>query len=266
MLKFCGIAFHYFCDNAPSKVGKEKYGKRILSFMELMQKHTDAYIIIATDMYEKEILKQLQQGKFPEEQIIRFSYTQKKIYIDDDIVRPQKDEIYVDAGCYDGNSSLDFVQWAKGDVKRIYAFEPDERNYKMCEENLNECLTEVKLEKAGLWSEKSMLHFRNQHNASSGIDENGDIEVPVLSLDRVVGNDRVTFIKMDIEGAELEALKGAAETIKSNKPRLAICLYHKPEDILEIPQYIKELVPEYKLYIRHYLPYHYDTILYAVID
>lgn len=71
---------------------------------------------------------------------------------------------------------------------------------------------------------------------------------------------------MDIEGSELEALKGAVKTIQRDKPRLAICLYHKPEDIVEIPRLIKNLVPEYKLYIRHYIPYHFDTVLYAVID
>lgn len=70
---------------------------------------------------------------------------------------------------------------------------------------------------------------------------------------------------MDIEGAELEALKGAAETIKKNRPRLAICLYHKDEDIVDIPQYVKELVPEYKLYIRHYNVGLIDIVLYATL-
>ena len=57
-----------------------------------------------------------------------------------------------------------------------------------------------------------------------------------------------------------------ANTIKKNKPRLAIGLSHKPEDILDIPAYIKELVPEYKLYIKHYYPYFHDTVLYAVFE
>lgn len=69
---------------------------------------------------------------------------------------------------------------------------------------------------------------------------------------------------MDIEGAELAALQGGAETIKRYKPKLAISIYHKPEDIIEIPIYIKSLVPEYKLYIRHYTNMYAETILYAI--
>ena len=69
---------------------------------------------------------------------------------------------------------------------------------------------------------------------------------------------------MDIEGAELEALKGARNTILKDKPDLAICVYHKNEDIIEIPRYILELDPEYELYLRHYDLAEYETVLYAV--
>jgi hypothetical protein len=74
------------------------------------------------------------------------------------------------------------------------------------------------------------------------------------------------FIKMDIEGSELEALKGAKNTIKNQKPRLAISVYHKPEDIFEIPLYLKELVPAYKFYLRHdCLVNLTETVLYAML-
>lgn len=70
---------------------------------------------------------------------------------------------------------------------------------------------------------------------------------------------------MDIEGSELEALKGAVHTIQRDKPKLAICIYHKPEDMTEIPLYIKSLVPEYKFYVRHHSNCWTDTVLYAVM-
>lgn len=154
----------------------------------------------------------------------------------------------------------------KGKCKKIFAFEPDINNCQVCKKNFEEsCPVEYHLETAGLWSEKTVLKFVEE-DCGSHINEKGTVEVPTVNIDEVVGDSKVTFIKMDIEGAELEALKGASKTIQVNKPRLAICLYHKAEDIIEIPKYIKELVPEYKLFIRHYYPYFFDTVLYAVIE
>lgn len=74
------------------------------------------------------------------------------------------------------------------------------------------------------------------------------------------------MIKMDVEGAELESLKGARETILRNRPKLAICIYHKPEDMTEIPLYIKSLVPEYKFFVRHHSNYFAETVLYAIVQ
>lgn len=92
----------------------------------------------------------------------------------------------------------------------------------------------------------------------------GDNEV---FLDGGAYNDKEapTFIKMDIEGAELEALEGAKNTIVKSKPKLAICLYHKPDDLWKIPLYLKKLVPEYKFYIRHHSKVRWETVLYACI-
>ena len=87
-----------------------------------------------------------------------------------------------------------------------------------------------------------------------------------MPIDEAVDpNNRVTFIKMDIEGSELEALKGAQQTIQRDRPKLAICIYHKPEDMTDIPLYIKSLVPEYRLYVRHHSNRCSETVLYAVM-
>lgn len=93
------------------------------------------------------------------------------------------------------------------------------------------------------------------------------VSIPVTTIDNTIDPcDRVTMIKMDIEGSELEALKGAMETILRDKPKLAISIYHKMEDMWEIPLYIKELVPEYRFYIRHHNSGGFaESVLYAVM-
>jgi hypothetical protein len=75
------------------------------------------------------------------------------------------------------------------------------------------------------------------------------------------------FIKMDIEGSEPEALKGSANTITARKPKLAICLYHRIEDFWEIPLYLHDLVPWYKLFVRHHTSIFdlTETVLYAMV-
>ena len=81
-----------------------------------------------------------------------------------------------------------------------------------------------------------------------------------------MGKEKATFIKMDIEGSELEALKGAKNQIMNYSPRLAICVYHKREDLITIPQYIKKLVPEYKLYLRAHFPYASELVIYGIYE
>lgn len=110
------------------------------------------------------------------------------------------------------------------------------------------------------------MFFDAAGTASSKIlSEPTNIAVDVAAIDDIVDpEDKITFIKMDVEGAELESLKGAKRTIQRDYPKLAICIYHKPEDMVTIPTYIKKLVPEYKLYIRHHTYHTEETVLYAI--
>jgi hypothetical protein len=103
-----------------------------------------------------------------------------------------------------------------------------------------------------------------QGKGNSAIDSEGGEEVQVTTIDKELQGKKVTFIKMDIEGSELEALRGAKNVIMKNRPKLAICIYHKPEDIWEIPSIIMQYYPGYKFYLRHYSLTDSDTVLYAL--
>ena len=102
--------------------------------------------------------------------------------------------------------------------------------------------------------------------ASSGskIDALGNEEIIIESIDNILNGREATFIKMDVEGAELESLKGTRKTIVQYKPKLAICIYHKLEDFYKIPEFIMSCRSDYKFYISHYTSCEYETVLYAI--
>ncbi len=184
-------------------------------------------------------------------------------YFDTEILSPGIDEIFVDGGSLDGNDSLNFIKWSKGAYKAIYAFEPDSGNSrKLCE--FAQRYRDVYVFEEGLWDRETSLSFLSGKAENCAVSENGDCRVHVTSIDKKLSGQKVTFIKMDIEGSEEKALSGSADIIRKQKPRLAICVYHKPEDIIEIPQRILEINSEYRFYLRHYSYVDTETVLYAI--
>lgn len=189
-------------------------------------------------------------------------------YFDKDIIQIEQEEVFIDAGVYDLETSELFCEVCKSSgVKnyRVHAFEPDYISYCRCKERIDNILdSRIKLYNTGLWSQNTKVFFDAQGSGSSRISDcQSANSIDVVTLDSCIQG-KVTFIKMDIEGSELEALKGAERIIRTQKPKLAICIYHKPEDMFDIPKYIKELVPQYKLYVRHYSNAKTETVLYAV--
>lgn len=181
----------------------------------------------------------------------------------DPIAKLGKDEVIVDGGGYIGDSTADFIEELK-EYKRIFLFEPDRVNIEQAKTNLNG-YKNITFINAGLGNKGKTALFNGQGLSSSSFTDNiseGEL-VNIVSIDETL-HDKVTFIKMDVEGMELEALRGGAMHIQADRPVLAICLYHNVEDIYKIPLYIRELVANYKFFIRHYTAYHGETVLYAV--
>lgn len=178
---------------------------------------------------------------------------------------PSYDDIFIDAGAYTGDTLAAFMtKTKKQGCKKYYAFEPDAYNAQqlssfICEQNLKF----VEVMHCGLWSQPDILRFEGAHQTRSLISDSGKTTIKVESIDRLALG--ASFIKMDIEGAELEALKGASNQIKKFKPKLAIALYHKPGDLLDIPFFIKSLCPEYKFYLRIHSPMSEELVLYAIV-
>lgn len=259
-----------FCDNDKGKQGKEFLGYKIISPEQLAESYKDEVVVIPNYFYVDEMYSQLIDLGFSADKIFcinrNYSY-HKQQYFGEDFLNFSADEVFVDAGCFNFESSQQFIDRCP-DYKKIYAIEPDPECYNNCLDNIRSIGAEsVELVNKGAWScEETLSFFCTENHACSSINSGGEISIETIIIDKMVGDDSVSFIKMDIEGAELEALRGAEKTIIKNKPKLAICIYHKPEDVLDIPLYLSEIVPEYKFYIRHYSYAFAETVLYAIID
>ncbi len=186
-------------------------------------------------------------------------------YFQKDLLPPWEEEVLVDGGAYTGDTIYSFMDnYINDNTKsfRIYAWEPEANNRRQLQKN---CVgRNVTIVPYGMWKDKNVLKFC-EAAGSSCIEEHGIKDIEVNSIDNVHGGKKITFIKMDIEGAEIEALEGAKNTIISQHPKLAICIYHKPEHLYEIPLFIHDLVPEYKLYIRHHSDTISETVLYCTV-
>lgn len=258
-----------FCSSTEEKQRDGFQGCPVMSPEELFARK-DISVIISANSAQSEILELLQQKEYPKELV--FTLEGVTVAYNDQYFGPEfmtyQEEVFVDSGCCNLRSSLALREHCPK-VKKVYAFEPDPENYETCQRNkIKYHFPEVEMFPFGTWSEEQVLHFsaNPEDPGTSCVSETGEITIPVKTIDEVVaGKEPVTFIKMDIEGSELESLKGAKNTIQRDKPKLAICIYHKPEDMTEIPLYIKSLVPEYKFYIRHHSNSYAETVLYAVL-
>jgi len=181
-----------------------------------------------------------------------------------------ENEVYVDAGAFTGDSIEEFLFSVRGKYKKIYAFEPSLDNCNAINsrlKNLNSLYLKdfkdsIFIINKGLWSTDTQLEFKSLnandlggHIAESGLlgfGENYHSQlIDVTSIDNSTDHD-ATFIKFEVEGSEMEALQGSIISITKNKPKLAIAIYHKPEDLLLIPNYIKNLSLNYKIGFRQH--------------
>lgn len=195
-------------------------------------------------------------------------------YFINDFFDYKSNEVFVDCGAYDGDSIIGFKKcMRKNGLKgryQIIAFEPDTCNY----QNLMRNHPDIIGIRAGVWKEDGFLSFEQSGSSSASLlnanrnihsaDRGDIITIPVQSIDNTVACKKATFIKMDIEGSEYEALIGAKNTICRNHPKLAICIYHSNEDMLRLIELIHEMVPEYHFYILQHSNAVCETVLYAV--
>ncbi|WP_312701298.1 FkbM family methyltransferase [Sedimentibacter sp.] len=188
-------------------------------------------------------------------------------YFDNSIINFNKEEILIDAGGYTGDTLEKFLS-LNIPFKAYYLFEPDKGLMEQAKNKVQDI--RVHYINKGLFSKSGEVKFKTTMGLDGHIikeNKYNEDEIDIIecvAIDTYI-NDKVTFIKMDIEGAELEALKGAEKTIKKYYPTLAISIYHKPSDYLDIFEYIRTLNPKYKFYLRQHANFYAENVLYAVV-
>lgn len=190
-------------------------------------------------------------------------------YFPEDIEFAKGYSNFVDCGAYNGETLIKLKN-ENIDTKTIALFEPDTQNFfelkQWLADNQNIINEELFLWPCGVWSKTEMTGFFNSGTVGSSISKQGEKVIQAVALDDVLIGFKPTFIKMDIEGGEYEALIGAKQIISDYKPDLAICVYHSVNHIWDIPLLIDSWKLNYKFYLRAHNYFGMATILYAVSE
>jgi len=188
-----------------------------------------------------------------------------------DVVEPEHGETALDVGAYKGETAL-WLAEAVGPSGKVFAFEPIAANRVALQSNVQRnmapSMASIHVMACGVGATTGIQSFFGTAGGSSTIDAAGETQIQVTTIDDAVQSERmerVDFIKMDIEGGEVDALTGAQATLRDLAPKLAICVYHKPHDLPDIVNVIHQARPDYQIYLQHKSPELRETVLFASV-
>ena len=233
---------------------------------EFIRAHWDDFGVIfdlLSDALSKKSLVAFLENKMYGDLRALSALRESRQYFGLDFMPLSREEIFVDCGAFTGDSVRCFAEAVGGQYKKIYAWEPDPKNIV----ELENCIEVAGFENVTVvpccaYGRRGSLCFDFQGTATSFVTGDGEATVACDTIDNICGD--ATLIKMDVEGSEMDVLSGAAETIKMNKPKLAVAVYHRREDIVEIPRFIKSLRSDYAFHLRIHKDVADDVVLYAM--
>ncbi len=231
-------------------------GEEVVSFAWL--KRQEKQIQAAYDLWEDEPSRQVMADALNYKLSGKLSYltrtTERKADLQE-IFTFHQQEVYADLGAYNGDTLKEFLGLVEGRYEHIYALEPDKKNFAKLKSYVeNEQLRKITLVEKGAWSHKDTLEFCQRGGRMSALGKEGKAQVEVTSIDEVLQGKPLTFVKMDVEGVEKETLLGGAQALRQYGPKLLVAAYHHDEDLWRLPLLLRELNPDYKLYLRRH-PY-----------
>lgn len=222
---------------------------------------------ILSDRYSKQVLLNilLYRLTLDKTYIQHIKKNPSKIYFDKSVLTLTNNEVFLDGGAYDGDTLDSFIRVTNSKFTHVYCFEPDSNSFKNLNTFVDKSNKKARITciKKGLGERRKTVQFTDEGNLQSTVNETGITSVHIVPIDDCL-NEKITMIKLDIEGYEKQALLGSKKTIKKYHPKLAICSYHYQEDLWKIPLLIQSLSSSYKLYLRHYNSEIFETICYGV--
>lgn len=249
--------------------------------LDFVQQHEQEFLQVERMLADEQSRKVLHN-------IVNFKLSGKLDYLFDcttepeeayrNLLQPTPKEHFADLGAYRGDTIAELLQYAGG-CERVFAFEPDQKTHqKLCaaveQMGLSDCATCVQM---AAYSHEEVLEFDSRAGRQSALKEESLLtgvqgaaksklkQVQAQSLDNIAGEEAVTLINMDVEGAERQALEGCRKIIQRDRPKMLIAAYHRSEDLFALPLQIASMRSDYRFYLRHYqyIPA-WDTNLYCI--
>jgi len=183
------------------------------------------------------------------------------------LFQPVSDECFIDCGAFDGDTVRVFLDWSNRSFSKVVAFEPDPRNADALEvfAGRDKSLKgRMEIFRNATGERADIVRFAASGKTDAAISAAGDIEVKCVTLDHILASQHATFIKMDIEGAEMSTLRGAREVIGRERPILAVCVYHQQDHLWEVPLTIHSQMAKARFGLFGYFMEGMETVCYAV--
>jgi FkbM family methyltransferase len=227
-----------------------------------------AYDLWSDEASRREFVAQLEWRTTLDSDRLSAPLPLEEMYFPRDLIAPREDEVFVDCGGFDGDTLRTFLDFSAGRFRSYLALEPDPLNHARFEINLAgldpDQNARVVLRQSAVGVTIGKVCFDARGTLGSHVAAGGKAEVDCVTLDSICYDIAPTFIKFDVEGAEADALQGCESIIARHAPMLAICVYHKPEDLWSLPLMVRRMNPDYRFFLRRYVEDCWEMVCYAI--
>jgi FkbM family methyltransferase len=253
--KFADVLMPYFCQDLPHRLLQDSDRVRRAAWLW------------SDDKSREEYLSQVAWRVSGDCDLLS-APDREQSYFPATIFELKSDEFFVDCGSYTGDTLEQFLLRTGNKFAGIVAVEPDPRNFanlRNWTKGLNpQVRSRIQLRGVAVGSKRCQVRFAAHGSEGSSIQQDGSIVVDCVPLDELLAEASPTYIKMDIEGAESDAIVGAQKIIQEHRPVLSICVYHTQHHLWSVPILIHTLTPDYRLFLRSHDSDGWDSVCYAI--